>query len=76
MKDRVVVSSIENGERNRCVDVFMRPDGTFGFDEWRREPEDPGGWSLMYRDSRAVFATKEEAVVAARRVIPWYADRC
>jgi len=27
---------------DRCVDVFARPDGTFGFEEFRRDPEDMG----------------------------------
>ena len=28
----VVVDSIESFERDRCVDLFVRPDGTYGFD--------------------------------------------
>ncbi|HEY2564091.1 MAG TPA: hypothetical protein VGI44_10300, partial [Acidimicrobiales bacterium] len=28
---------------DRCVDIFSRPDGTFGFEEFRRDPEDMGG---------------------------------
>ena len=26
----------------RCVDLFRRPDGTFGYEEFRRDPEDQG----------------------------------
>jgi hypothetical protein len=32
-KSWVVLRSIENGEHDRCVDLFRRPDGSFGFDE-------------------------------------------
>jgi len=30
-----------------CVDVFQRPDGSSGFDEYRRDPEDGRGWYSM-----------------------------
>jgi len=31
-------------EGNHCVDIFRRDDGTFGFEEYRRDPEDLKGW--------------------------------
>jgi hypothetical protein len=37
-----VFISIENFEHNRCVDLFSRPDGSYGFEEFRRDVEDQG----------------------------------
>ena len=40
-KSWVVVDSIENFERDRCVDIFRRPDGSYGFEEFRRDRRMP-----------------------------------
>jgi hypothetical protein len=34
-----------DGKRGPMVDIFLRPDGTFGFEEFRRDPEDRGAWT-------------------------------
>ncbi len=39
-----VLRSIETQEGERCVDFFIRPDGSFGFEEYRRDAEDRRGW--------------------------------
>ncbi len=44
-KSWIIFDSIENDEHNRCVDLFERPDGTFGFEEFRRDVEDAGAWT-------------------------------
>jgi hypothetical protein len=31
----VVLASLENEAHDRCVDVFERPDGSYGFEEFR-----------------------------------------
>jgi hypothetical protein len=36
-KSWLVFTSIENLEHNRCADLFSRPDGSYGFEEFRRE---------------------------------------
>jgi hypothetical protein len=41
MKNRVL-ASLENLYGDRCVDVYVRADGSFGFEEFRRDPEDCG----------------------------------
>ena len=46
----LVFTSIENFDHDRCVDLFSRPDGSFGFEEFRRDPEDRGEWTV-YVDS-------------------------
>jgi hypothetical protein len=35
-KSRLVFSSIENPRHDRCVDLFRRPDDSFGFEDGRR----------------------------------------
>ena len=39
----IVLTSIESGDRNLCVDFFEDPDGGFGFEQSRSDPEDGGG---------------------------------
>jgi len=66
-----VLASIENAEANRCVDIFIRPDGTFGFEEYRRDPEDAGSWTLVGSHAHRVHATRDEATAATRTVVAW-----
>ena len=70
-KSWVVLDSIENGEHDRCVDIFRRPDGTFGFEEFRRDPEDMGAWTPVRYFSGAAFADRTGAEAAARSSVPW-----
>lgn len=56
---------------DRCVDIFVRPDDTFGFEEFRRDPEDMGAWTPVAYYSAQVFVSEQEAVGAARAAVPW-----
>lgn len=67
-----VVDSFENPQRDRCVDIFRRADGSFGFEEWRREPEEPGRWFRARYHSHAVYASPLEACAAARELVAWF----
>jgi hypothetical protein len=69
-----VVVSLHNDEVDRCVDIIRHPDGTFGFKEFRRDPEDRGGWTLVSYNPRAVFASQEQAAAAARVAVAWLHD--
>ncbi len=40
------VDSIADADARRCVDILLRDDGTFGFKEFRRDPEDAGRRTL------------------------------
>ena len=66
-----VLTSLENSHGDHCVDIFAREDGTFGFEEYRRDPEDGGRWFNLHRYSSQVFAREEEAVAQARASVPW-----
>ena len=74
LKDWVVLESPENDEHNRCVDIFRRPDGSFGFEELRRDPEDQGSWTPMGFQSGKRFASQAEAKAAAMRAVPWLSE--
>lgn len=70
-KSWLVVDSIENAEHNRCVDLFSRPDGTYGFEEFRRDPEDEGAWTPISYYSDVAYTSREMALAAARKNVGW-----
>jgi hypothetical protein len=73
-KDWVVLASLENFERDRCVDLFRRPDGSFGFEEFRRDPEDAGAWTPVRFYAGRSFASRENALAAAKAIVAWLRD--
>lgn len=68
-----VVSSINSPEGDHCVDIFEREDRTFGFEEYRRDPEDMRGWFPLHRYSTQVFATERDALAQAKATVAWMA---
>jgi len=68
-----VLAGYQTADAVRCVDVFLRPDGTFGFEEYRRDPEDMGTWTSVHHFSGARYASRGAAADAARRAVPWAA---
>jgi hypothetical protein len=73
-KSWLVFASIENREHDRCVDFFSRPDASFGFEEFRRDPEDRGNWTPVQYYSGVAFAAADAAYDAAERAVPWLAQ--
>ena len=67
----LVLESYESAEADRCVDLFSRPDGTFGFEEFRRDPEDMGAWTPVSYYSSRTYETAETALDAARHSVVW-----
>lgn len=49
----------------------MRPDGTWGFEEFRRDPEDYGLWTPVAYFSHREYPTREAATDAARDAVQW-----
>lgn len=70
----VVIRSIESPDGLRCVDIFRRPDGGFGFAEYRRDPEDPSGWHPTGRQVDKALTNPEATLSEARRHLPWLAE--
>lgn len=69
-----VVDSINSPEGDHCVDIFVREDGSYGFEEYRRDVEDLKGWYCLHRHAAEVFATEHEALARARATVAWLAD--
>lgn len=70
----LVRDSLQNQAGDLCVDLFEREDGSFGFEEYRRDVEDQKGWFSLHRYSHRVFGRQDLALAAAREVVVWLAD--
>ena len=73
-KSWTVFVSVENGEHDRCVDLFSRPDGSFGFEEFRRDVEDGGRWTPVQFYSGVAYASSALALATAERCVPWLSE--
>ncbi|MEO0912564.1 MAG: hypothetical protein AAFY59_06180 [Pseudomonadota bacterium] len=71
MSRRTVLRSVNLEGDHRCVDVFRRADGSFGFEEYRRDPEDGRGWFAIGHHGAARFDTEQDARAAAGARVPW-----
>ena len=65
-KNWLVFASIENAEHDRCIDMFRRPDQTFGFEEFRRDVEDAGAWTPTQFFSGRAYRNCDAAYEAAQ----------
>jgi hypothetical protein len=66
-----VSHSIENDQKNLCVDIIKHNNGGYAFQEWRREPEDLSGWFLMRDSGHEHFASEQDALSAAKSAVIW-----
>ena len=64
-------ASLEDTDHTRCVDLFRRPDASFGFEEFRRDVEDQGAWTPVAHYSGAAFPSREAAEDAALGTVGW-----
>ncbi|EAQ03746.1 hypothetical protein OB2597_10901 [Pseudooceanicola batsensis HTCC2597] len=72
-ENRVIRSVNFDGE-TLCVDIFQRPDGSYGFDEYRRDPEDGRGWYSIGLQGDRRFSSCSDAMEEALSVVGWLAD--
>lgn len=63
--------SIEAPGGRLCADIFRRPDGSWGFEEYLADPEDGRGWIVTGFHAALRFETADEAEEAARRSCRW-----
>lgn len=68
-----VLRSIETADGGRCVDVFVRPDATYGFEAFRRDVEDGRGWFPTGHHADRVFETEQAALEDALSKVAWLA---
>lgn len=76
MSDRIkkkwrVLRSIETASGDYCVDFFARPDGSYGFEEFRRDPEDLGKWTAIHYYSELSQPSQADAIAEAKKRIAW-----
>ena len=71
MADNKVTDSIEAPGGARCVDIFMRPDKSWGFEEYRRDSEDGTGWFRIGFHADRRFANRDDACEAALQSVTW-----
>lgn len=66
-KSWLVFVSVENLEHDRCVDIFSRPDGSYGFEEFRRDVEDNGQWTPVQYYSGVSYLSAAGMLDTAQR---------
>ena len=71
---RVVLRSIEAPGGQLCIDLFRRPDDSYGFEEYRRDPESGSGWYPIGHQVERRFPSADAALDAARDAASWLAD--
>ena len=69
-KNKVLQSINLDGE-GQCVDIFQRPDGSFGFEEFRRDVEDGRGWFPIGFYSERHFPDEAAALASALETVSW-----
>jgi len=70
----LVIKSFDSPAGDYCVDIFMREDGTFGLEEFRKDPEDLKGWFPLHRHTDKAFATDVQALAEARATVAWMSE--
>ena len=66
-----VLASFENADGTHCVDVFLRDDGSYGFEEFRGESDGASRWQSLGKYQTLVFASGEAALAASQMAVPW-----
>jgi len=75
MSRPIVRASLEAPGGLVCVDLFERPDGSFGFEIYRRDLEDSRGWGSPAGHATKRFLRLTDARRAAADIAPWLTDR-
>ncbi len=72
IKDQVVINSINNDNNNLCIDFFIRNNKTFGYQEYRKDPENISEWYKIDNYDYKVFSNKDDAYHDAKKTIVWF----
>ena len=70
-----VMQSINLDGEHICVDILLRNNGTYGFDEFRRDPEDTNGWYSIGHFGNQVFDDADAALTKAKNSVRWLSDQ-
>ncbi len=72
IKDKVVINSINNDNNNLCIDFFIRKNKTFGYQEYRKDPENISELYRIGNYDYKVFLNKDDAYHDAKKTIVWF----
>ena len=75
LKKNTVILSVNNDEGNLCVDIFIRKNKTFGFEEYRKDPENIDGWYKVGNYSDKIYSNQKEAFKDACEYIMWFKNK-
>lgn len=67
----IVLESIMSTDSMLCVDFFEDPAGGYGFEHFRTDAEDQGGWTAVGRFGSLRFDTPEQAASEAAARVDW-----
>ena len=67
----VVIRSIEDDTGLLCVDIVEHVGHGFGFQEFRRDPEDPFGWRATGLAHVCTLGSADLAFLKATEAIDW-----
>jgi hypothetical protein len=67
-----VLHSVNSDDGHLCVDVFRRPDGSIGFEEFRRDVEDPSGWFAVGGFADVRYDDEAKAISDAVAAVVWF----
>jgi len=67
-----VLHSVNSNDGHLCVDVFRRPDGSIGFEEFRRDVEDPSGWFAVGGFADVRYDDEAKAISDAVAAVVWF----
>ena len=73
--DRLVLDSVETPDGGRCVKIFRRGGGTFGFEVYCRGAEDLSGWFPIDSFADMPYGTEAKAREVAARFAPWLSSK-
>ena len=71
MTKKFVIHSINNSDQSLCVDIFIRNDKTYGFEEYRRDKETYDGWYKVKMYEHNIYLTEKEAFSNACKYVHW-----
>jgi len=68
-----VIRSYNNQDESACVDIFLRSDGTWGFEQYRRDFEE-GRWFPISHFKSLIFQDETAARNKAETEIKWFQE--
>ena len=63
LKKNTVILSVNNDEGNLCLDIFIRENNTYGFEEYRKDPENVDGWYKVGNYSNKIYNYNRSKVI-------------